>query len=96
MTTLGVMQGGRPGGRRLRPGWVAITLAIAVFGCVSLVQWTWSVMAGGAWWNVPFGLLSTGMTYWLGIAAWRCARAPSEATTDGPHLGYTASQRKAI
>src|SRR5262249_10063347 len=54
--------------RKLRRGWVAVTLAIALVGCITLVQWTWSVVADGAWWNVPFGLLSTGLTYWLGIA----------------------------
>ena len=74
---------------------MAVTLAIALVGCITLVQWTWSVFADGAWWNVPFGLLSTGLTYWLGIAAWRCARAPDDPT-DGPHTGHTASQRQAI
>jgi len=90
------MRAGRRGDRRLRPGWVAVTLIIAVAGCVSFVQWTWSVLADGAWWNVPFGLLSTGLTYWLGVAAWRCARAPDDPTADGPRTGHKASQREAI
>jgi hypothetical protein len=89
------VQAGRRDGGRLRLGWVVVTLGIALVGCVTFVRWTSLVLADGAWWNVPFGILSTGLTYWLCVAAWRCARAPDDPTADGPHPGHAASQGRA-
>jgi hypothetical protein len=88
------MPWGRSKGRTPRRGWAATTLIIAVFGVAGFVQWTWTVVADGGWWNIPFGLTATALTYWVGMAAWRCTWAPSDLTTDGPHTGHTARPRQ--
>lgn len=76
--------------RRPRPGWAAVTLVIAAIFVVSLVQAGRLIVFEGAWWNIPGAILALALTYWVGVAAWRCIWAPSDVQVPGPQSGHTA------
>ena len=69
---------------RPRPGWAVITSIIAasfVAGAVASVR---SIVVDQEWWNLPGAVFGLALTYWVGIAAWRCIWAP-----EGPSAGHT-------
>ncbi|MGH3480653.1 MAG: hypothetical protein ACRDQD_27950 [Nocardioidaceae bacterium] len=66
-----------------RPGCAVITFFLAALFIVGLVASVRSIMFDHAWWNLPGAVLNLVLTYWLGIAACRCIRAP-----EGPAAGH--------
>jgi|SRR5262245_57478747 len=70
-----------PGWRRLRPGWAVVTAYFVALGVVGAVSGAWSIVTSHPWAGLR-GLVSVAWTYWLGIAAWRCACLGRPARAD--------------
>jgi hypothetical protein len=68
--------------------WAVVTLVIAFFFVVGLVESARLIVFDRAWWNLPGAVLGLTLTYWVGIAAWRCIWAPPEPHSSGPHTGH--------
>jgi hypothetical protein len=79
---------------RPRPGWAAVTLVIAAFFAVGLVESLRLIVVERAWWNVPGMLLSLALIYWVGIAAQRCIWTPDDRSGSGPETGHTAGPKQ--
>ena len=74
------------GWRHLHPIWTVVTVVIVVLGCMTIFGAGWRIVVEREWWNIPGAVLGGFFTYWLGIAAWRCAclgRSPRRTTRPG-------------
>lgn len=62
-----------PGWRRLRRSWAVVTALIVTLGVLGVAGAMWAIAIDHDWGRLPGVPLGVFFTYWLGIAAWRCA-----------------------
>jgi hypothetical protein len=59
----------------MHPGWLALTLLIAIYGAGVLGDIVWDTLVDRAWWAFPLAVPSLVVLYWLLAGSWRRAQA---------------------